>query len=132
MASAPPDAKKVTSSSPGAISASLAASLMAGAVLKPPYAELNASSFICSAATSASTDRPWPTFTFQSEARPSMYSRPAESVMVAPLPLAMISRGMVPWGAARSPCGCKKCVLSSSRSRLASSAEIFGGVTSTG
>jgi len=78
---------------------------MAGAEPKPPYAELKASVFICAAAASASSVRPYPTFTFHSDAKPSMYSRPSMSVRVAPLPLLKMSCGTVPTGAPRSPCG---------------------------
>ena len=45
-------------------------------------------SAIWRAAASANSARPWPTLTFHSAARPSMYVWPSTSVSVAPSPLA--------------------------------------------
>jgi hypothetical protein len=69
--SAPPEVKKTALKTFPASSTRRLASVMAGTLDEPVYAEKYAISRICAAAASASSARPCPTLTFQRPARPS-------------------------------------------------------------
>ena len=85
-ASAPPLVKKNVLIDGYVSALSFSASSIARSLVAPAYAELKASVPICVSAASPSSLRPWPTFTFHRPESPSMYSRPVESVSIAPLP----------------------------------------------
>jgi hypothetical protein len=89
--SEPPDVKNTAFKLPGANSASFAASLMAGSLLIEENEFVKASFDICSYAASASSFRPYPIFTFQSEDIPSSTFLPFVSVKYIPSPLEKIN-----------------------------------------
>ncbi len=77
-ASEPELTKNVTPRSPGASSAISAAVRMAGGCAAAQFVAKDIC-FICAAAASAMSSRPWPMFTQNRPARPSMYRRPLSS-----------------------------------------------------
>jgi hypothetical protein len=87
-ASPPPVVKNTRLRSPGAIEAIRSASSTARGWAKDQSGK-NASSLACLAAASASSSRPWPTWTTNRPARPSMYSRPWLSQILCPSPFTM-------------------------------------------